>query len=70
MSDDGEHLLVDLPLAVVLGGDGPEVDALGGLVDLDVLFLHVGGGGGTKRIKNKTNNGSGYSLIKVSAESN
>ena len=45
----GGHLLVDLALAVVLGGDGPEVQALGGLVDLDGLY-HVGGSGGTKRI--------------------
>ena len=45
MSDDvGGHLLVDLPLAVVLGGDGPEVHALGGLVDLDGLFVFHGGG--------------------------
>ena len=43
LDDVGSHLLVDLPLAVVLGGDGPEVHT-GGLVDLDGLFVFHGGG--------------------------
>ena len=44
MLDDVDlHLLVDLPLAVVLGSEGPEVHA-GGLVDLNGFFVFHGGG--------------------------
>ena len=48
LDDVGSHLLVDLPLAVVLGGDGPEVHA-GGLVDLDGLFIFHGDTGGVTK---------------------
>ena len=49
VSDGGGHLLVDLALAVVLGGEGSEVHA-GGLVDLDGFFFTHGGAGGVNKL--------------------